>query len=126
MKKEGDAKKSTSLCVETQSMTIIDTQATHCPKCNCQWRSEHILEHFLRRRSEGDPSYVDKTDEEIEEIAESYGCTADDPRYFNRLIGVELDWDHPQHYDGVSYWMCPSCKTTWNRWTKEEEEIPLK
>jgi hypothetical protein len=22
---------------------------------------------------------------------------------------VELPYDHPDHYDGVSYWECPDC-----------------
>lgn len=40
---------------------------------------------------------------------------------YSRLIGVEI----PMLYDGVSFWECPSCKATWDRWTDEEvDELP--
>jgi hypothetical protein len=32
------------------------------------------------------------------------------PYKFSRLIGVELPYSHPGHYDGVSYYMCPDCQ----------------
>ena len=35
----------------------------------------------------------------------------------SRIIGIEYEWNHPAHYDGVSEWMCPDCKTRWSRWT---------
>lgn len=37
----------------------------------------------------------------------------------SRLIGVEI----LGKYDGVSYWQCPDCKATWNRWTGKLEAI---
>ena len=37
-------------------------------------------------------------------------------KFFGRIIGVE----DPEIYDGVSWWMCPVCKTRWNRWTDEK------
>lgn len=40
------------------------------------------------------------------------------PYRFSRVIGVEI-----QGYDGISYWQCPDCNQTWNRWTKQEEQI---
>lgn len=45
------------------------------------------------------------------------------PYTWGREIGIELAYDHPNHYDGVSYWQCPDCKTTFNRFTGKEEEI---
>jgi predicted RNA-binding Zn-ribbon protein involved in translation (DUF1610 family) len=41
------------------------------------------------------------------------------PYRFSRVIGVEIQG----MYDGVSYWKCPDCGKTWNRWTGKEEEI---
>jgi len=37
------------------------------------------------------------------------------------IFGLEI----PGKYDGVSYWCCKSCKTSWNRWTEEEEEVEI-
>jgi len=34
------------------------------------------------------------------------------PRYYSRLIGVEV----PGVYDGVLYWQCPDCGAAWHRW----------
>lgn len=33
------------------------------------------------------------------------------------VIGVEYDYDHPEHYDGVSEWRCPRCSRREGRWT---------
>lgn len=35
------------------------------------------------------------------------------------LIGVEYSWDSPEHYDGISEWMCPICQTRIGRWSKK-------
>jgi len=35
--------------------------------------------------------------------------------HYSRLIGIEVRGG----YDGVSYWQCPDCNTTWNRFTGE-------
>ena len=36
------------------------------------------------------------------------------PYKWSHLIGIETE-----KYDGVSYWQCPFCKVTWDRWTGE-------
>ena len=41
------------------------------------------------------------------------------PYRWSRVLGVEIQG----MYDGISYWQCPDCKTTWSRFTLEEEEI---
>jgi hypothetical protein len=33
------------------------------------------------------------------------------------VIGVEYDYNHPERYDGVSEWNCPSCGRREGRWT---------
>ena len=95
-----------------------------CPKCGAQWQGEDIFEYFMRVRAEGDPFYGSKTEEEIREVAGNYGWSEENRICFTHLIGVELEYNHPWHYDGVSYWQCHQCKTTWNRWSNEEERIP--
>lgn len=37
---------------------------------------------------------------------------AKDTTHYSRLIGIEDD-----SYDGVSFWKCPDCKVTWDRFT---------
>jgi hypothetical protein len=77
-----------------------------CPECGADWRGKPISTESL--------------------LAGHYGewNEGDEPRYYSRLIGCELAYDHPQHYDGVSYWQCPDCKATWNRFTGTLEPIP--
>jgi hypothetical protein len=81
-----------------------------------QWQGEDILEHFLQRKVDGDPHYANKTNEEIKEVAGHYGWTEENPKCFSHLLGIE----DPRLYDGISFWQCPECKTTWDRFTGEE------
>ncbi len=37
--------------------------------------------------------------------------------HFKREIGIQYSYDHPEHYDGISEYMCPDCKTRFGRWT---------
>lgn len=106
-------------------MTKIDPNKRECPKCNASWDGGSILEVFLKQRDEAKPGgyRYGQTDEEVEKhMKECYSP----PYRWGREIGIELSWNHPKHYDGVSYWECPDCKTTFNRFTGMEEEIPLK
>jgi hypothetical protein len=49
-----------------------------------------------------------------------YGDLPENERFYSRLIGIEIQGG----YDGVSYWMCPDCEYTWDRWTGEERKAP--
>lgn len=42
------------------------------------------------------------------------------PYRWGREIGIELPYDHPNHYDGISYWQCPDCNTAFDRFTGKE------
>jgi hypothetical protein len=86
-----------------------------CPKCNANWDNGDILETFKALRAKGDDYYATKTDAELVEITRSYGSTPENPKKFSRLIGFELPYDHPEHYDGVSFWRCPDCSYDWQR-----------
>ena len=66
-----------------------------CPLCKSDWRGDKIPDDKLHLYPESGS-------------------------YFSRLIGVELAWDDPKHYDGVSMWRCPDCNAEWDRWTGEE------
>lgn len=89
-----------------------------CPKCGSDWDGGSILETFIKQRDEGVKCWKDMSDEQIEkEMKESYSP----PYRWSRKIGIELDYNHPKHYDGISYWQCPDCKTTFNRFTGDEE-----
>lgn len=93
----------------------------NCPECNARWKGDDIFEYFMRAKT--DPNheqhgyYKDRTDAEILETAGNYGWTEKTPRSFRHIIGVELSWEDPERYDGVSYWQCPNCAIAWNRFT---------
>ena len=108
----------------SETRPVSFNEQKQCPECGFFWQGEDIFAHFLKMKEEGDPYYANKTEEEIREVAGHYGWTEENPRCFSRLVGVELPYGHPDRYDGVSYWMCPKCRTTWNRWTTKKEEIP--
>jgi hypothetical protein len=73
-----------------------------CPECGSSWDAGDIFD-ALRPQD----WCKDKSDEELRAyIQQSYSP----PYKFSRLIGVELPYSHPGHYDGVSYYMCPDCQ----------------
>lgn len=91
----------------------------NCPKCGFLLDGGDIVEKFKEMRANGDSFYKNKTDKEIEKSAAMYGWSKENPKRFSNIIGIDIRGK----YDGVSYWKCPGCNTTWNRWTGEEEEI---
>lgn len=81
-----------------------------CPDCGANWCSGDIFD-VLRPQD----WCKDKSDDELRaHIQECYSP----PYKFSRIIGVELPYDHPDHYDGVSYWMCPDCNHQFPRFQK--------
>jgi Zn-finger nucleic acid-binding protein len=94
-----------------------------CPECGHDWDGGDILEHFMDAKNNPEHKqhdyYKDKTDAEIKDISSNYGYTSETPRRFSHIIGVELSYDDPRHYDGISIWMCPNCRVGWNRFTGE-------
>jgi len=78
-----------------------------CPECGADWNAGSIF-NTLRTQD----WCKDKTDDELQaHIEECYSP----PYEFSRLVGIELPHSHAQHYDGVSYWMCPDCNHRWRR-----------
>ena len=70
-----------------------------CSECGADWRGKPIPERDRAAGYYGDPSTA--------------------PTHYSRLIGVELPYDNPNHYDGVSFWRCPDCGAQWDRFTGE-------
>ena len=100
------------------SNAVLAVGQRTCPKCGSDWDGGLILETFIKQREDGIKCWQGKSDEQIEkEMKESYSP----PYRWGREIGVELPYDHPKHYDGVSYWQCPDCETMFNRFTGVEE-----
>lgn len=97
-----------------------------CPECGGDWDGGDIYEHFLEAKfnpnHEQHEYYKDKTLDEIKKSAGSYGWTEETPRRFGKLIGIELPYDDPDHYDGVSFWQCPHCEIAWNRFNGDRTE----
>lgn len=83
--------------------------AKECPKCKIEWEEkETIYEFFLNK-------YFDE--EKAREAASCYGCTRETPKHFGKnVIGIEIQG----MYDGVSFWECQGCKSTFDRWTMKE------
>lgn len=70
-----------------------------CIECGADWRGEPIPEESRRKGYYGDPA----------------------PTHYSRLIGIEV----PGLYDGVSFWRCPDCGATWDRWSGHMvDELP--
>jgi hypothetical protein len=94
-----------------------------CPECGAKWDGGDIYEHFLSAKfnpnHEQHGYYENKSINEILDTASSYGWSETNKVRFGRVIGVELLYDDPRHYDGVSFWKCPSCEIAWNRFTGE-------
>jgi Zn-finger nucleic acid-binding protein len=99
----------------------------NCPHCDAPWKGEDIFEYFMTQKtdpkSEQHAYFCDKSDEEIYESARAYGYKIGKPVFFRHVIGVQLEYNHPQFYDGISYWQCPACKETWNRFSGKQERI---
>lgn len=72
-----------------------------CPECNANWCGEDIFD-VLRPQD----WCKDKSDTELLEHIKTFYAP---PYKFSRIIGVELPYSDPDHYDGVSYWECPDC-----------------
>ena len=80
----------------------------NCPFCGKSWDAGRIWKAW-RKMDE----YKNKTDKELQAMEkESYS----EPYHFSKLLGIEVR----EKYDGISYWMCPFCKTQWDRWTGEK------
>ena len=77
-----------------------------CPACKTNLEGDLIFDTFMEKCN-GD---------EVEALkhAEMYGATKTKGRW-GRQIGIEIRGG----YDGVSYYKCPDCKATWDRFTGE-------
>lgn len=42
------------------------------------------------------------------------------PKYYSKVIGLEYNLGHPEHYDGISEWLCPLCGYREGRWSGKE------
>jgi hypothetical protein len=100
------------------------TEERLCKKCGSNWDGGSVLEEFFKQRDnakEGEYRFG-WTDQQVEDsMKECYSP----PYRWGREIGIQLPFDHPNYYDGISYWQCPDCKTTFNRFTGKEEIIKL-
>ena len=82
----------------------------NCPKCGESWDDGSIFD-ALRKH----PNNDDISDEDLNSRIERWFAP---PYRFSKLIGIEIQGE----YDGISYWQCPFCKTTWDRFTGKEVE----
>ena len=83
----------------------------NCPKCGESWDDGLIIDNFRKQKE-----YKDLSEEELEAKVKNWYAP---PYKFSKLLGIEIMGG----YDGVSYWQCPFCKTTWDRFTGEEHSL---
>jgi hypothetical protein len=86
----------------------------NCPECGVSWDAGNIFD-VLRPQD----WCKDMSDDELR--AYVHQCYSP-PYKFSRIVGIEYAYDHPQHYDGVSEWMCPDCKHRWPRFLYPSRE----
>jgi hypothetical protein len=82
--------------------TNVETQR-YCNICGADWNDGDIKETFVKQ------GY---SEDEAIKIASDYGWTVEKPISFSRIIGIE----DSRIYDGISYYQCPDCFATWDRW----------
>lgn len=94
-------------------MKKLTENAQICPVCGTNWDEGLIVDSFKRKREEGDKFWIDKTDQEIEEmILNNYAP----PYRFSRLIAITN-----MCLDQVTEFMCPDCNTVWDRETMAQK-----
>ena len=81
-----------------------------CPECGKSWDRGRIKDIWRKL-----PNYDKYSDEKLEEMEKS---SYSEPYHFSHLVGIEVRGK----YDGVSYYQCPFCKATWDRFTGEKVE----
>ncbi len=76
-----------SIWTELASMPKLnEAHAEICPNCEKSWRGSPIPEKYRHHY-------------------------APDTTHYSNLIGVEI----PGYYDGIAYWKCPYCGSTFRR-----------
>jgi hypothetical protein len=97
-----------------------------CPECNHSWDDGDVFSELKELREVND-LYKSLSDEELQEIANAYGWTEDNPVRFSKLIRLELSLGHLEHYDGPSYNVCPNCGIGWSIFdgSRSEEFISI-
>lgn len=97
-----------------------------CPECGANWDGGDIYEYFLEAKFNPNhiqySVYKEKSLDEIKKVAQNYGWSDDSPTRFGKVIGIQLSYDDPNYYDGISYWQCPNCEVAWNRFSYERTE----
>ena len=93
-------------------MAMHDENA--CPACKADLQGAEIPVESRQHYNQGPNG-------EFLSTAEDYAAVADQltnpTTHFSRVIGIEYSYDHPEHWDGVSEWMCPDCGYREGRFT---------
>lgn len=78
-----------------------------CPRCSAELCAGLLLDWGKKMAGE-----------DAENYAKMYGWP--EKLCGSQTLGIELPWDDPRHYDGVSYWKYPCCGLVVDRFTREE------
>ncbi len=97
----------------------LDHKEEVCPNCHADWKGAQLDPGAVFKGYYGHREPCQRKRKWDEGYDELTPCSCG-PRFSSRLVGIELPYDHPDHFDGVSFWCCPDCNTRWDRWTREE------
>ncbi len=100
--------------VPVEGGTILDSLHGHCPKCGDSFQGPDVKMHFIQDLV--DKQYDGDVEAEAERLAALYGWTKEQPKNFSNIIGITLS-DNPDEY--IMH-QCPTCQTTWDKFTKRE------
>lgn len=100
--------------VPVEGGTVLESLHGHCPKCGDNLQGPDVkmyfIEDLMTKQFEGD------IDAEAERLAGLYGWRPDAPKHFSNIIGIAL----PDSPDDYILHQCPTCNTTWDKFTKRE------
>jgi hypothetical protein len=95
---------------------MIDPDGRYCPECGANWQGGQIPVEYVAKGYYGHREPCQALQSWHDDYDQLVPCTCE-PRYYSKLIGIELPYDDPHHYDGVSFWMCAACGARWDRWS---------
>lgn len=97
---------------------IQEVVYTTCPHCSIKFKQSDVLEHFMNAKNDiNHPHYnyyKDYSDEDIYEMAQSYGYDKDKPVYFQHDITL---MEYSRLYDGGLLYKCNHCNNSWGRFS---------
>lgn len=84
----------------------LKNNATKCDDCGANMRGAPIPEDSLHCYNHGPNGEFLATIDDYRAVADQIESPI---THFSRIIGIEYPHTSPNHWDGVSEWLCPDC-----------------